>query len=163
MKNFKKILGLLLVMTLLVGSVFALASCGDKGGNGGNGGGNTPTCEHADVDDNGKCDKCAADFEDGKDLPDPPESEPAYVTYTITVKDAAGNGVAGATVRLVAADGNSGLNRLSDATGKVVFEPRPGNWKVQLTAVPEGFKAPTDYTAIDFDANGAATFVVEAE
>lgn len=158
MKNIKKILGLLLVMTLLVGSVFALASCGDKGGEGGD-----PKCEHVDVNDNGKCDKCEADFEDGKDLPDIPDSEPAYVTYTVTVKDAAGNAVAGATVKLVAEDGNSGLERLSGNDGKVVFEPGPGNWKVQLIAVPDGYKAPTDYTAIAFDANGTATFVVEAK
>ena len=158
MKNFKKILGIFLAMTLLLGSMLALASCGDKGGDG-----DKPTpCTHVDVDDNGKCDNCAADFEDGKDLPDLPAATPAYVTYTVTVKSG-DKVVKGATVKLVAADGESGVEKVTDNKGKVVFEPAPGEWKVQLIALPDGYAEIEDYTAIDFDADNTAVFVVEAK
>ena len=50
-----KILALLLVVVMCFSM---LASCNIFGS----------TCEHVDADDNGKCDKCDADFEDGKDV-----------------------------------------------------------------------------------------------
>ncbi len=55
MNTVKKILILLLAFTL----VFALASCVDGGG----GGGDTDCTEHADANNDGKCDKCNVDVE----------------------------------------------------------------------------------------------------
>ncbi len=48
----KQLLSFFLVLMLVL---FALTACG---------------CDHEDKDDNGLCDKCGEDYEDGKDLPD---------------------------------------------------------------------------------------------
>ena len=61
-----KILALLLVAVLCFGM---LASCDFFN-----------KCEHADKNDDLKCDKCGADFDDGKDVEDKPEAPKSY-TY----------------------------------------------------------------------------------
>lgn len=48
---------LLIMLSILVLTLFAITSCG---------------CEHIDKNDDGKCDVCGDAFEDGKDLPDDP-------------------------------------------------------------------------------------------
>ena len=63
-----KILALLLVAVMCFGM---LASCNLLPGN---------KCDHADKNDDLKCDKCGADFDDGKDVEDKPEAPKSY-TY----------------------------------------------------------------------------------
>ena len=65
----KKALKLLPALALCLCIVFALAACknkdNDDDGKDDGGGTTPPACEHIDADDNGKCDKCEADFTDG--------------------------------------------------------------------------------------------------
>ena len=48
MKNFKKILTVLLALSLVLGAIFTLSACGK--------------CKHVDEDGDGKCDKCDNDY-----------------------------------------------------------------------------------------------------
>lgn len=76
MKKFLSLCVLVLAMLAL------LVSCTPAGGG---------NCTHKDADDDGKCDKCNADYTDGDNQPDEPENpdtngdDPADETSTVTV------------------------------------------------------------------------------
>ena len=142
MKNFKKIIMLLLALALCLSTTAALVSCG---------GGEDPCTEHVDADKNGKCDVCEAEV----------EVEAEGDTYTLTVTDEDGNPLAGVSVQLLL-DGVApiGAEVTTGADGKAGFSPKnEGNYFAKVTKVPAGYILP-DSTASFTD--GAGTFIIEA-
>lgn len=94
--NFKKIISLLMIATMLVCS---LISCNDPD--------EGDPCTHTDTDNNGVCDTC----KDG--LP--------TVTYTVTVKDDSNQPVAGVEVALDVTGAPDVVYATSDDSGKATF------------------------------------------
>ena len=142
MNNLKKILSVLLVLSLAVATLFAITSCG---------GDKDPCTMHIDADGDKKCDKCEADM--------PPE-EPGdgKATYTVTVKDDEGNAVVGAVVEIYL----DGIVRRgeteTDANGVATFKLDEGNYSAAVVEVPAGYNFEED--AKEALKNGAVTLEV---
>lgn len=134
----KKILLILLCLTLAA-SCFVMTACGD-----------TPTecTEHTDADSNGKCDNCGADVEvectehtdaDADYLCDNCGAAvlpagPAQADVTITVKDDAGNVLAGFSA-IFSHEENEEYNLFtsaSDANGKITAKLYTGTYYVSF-------------------------------
>ncbi len=141
----KKIVGLILMCTLLFTVAVSFASCDmfkkpdddvidetpDDGGTtpeNPDDGGNTPE----NPDDGGNTPE---NPDDGGNTPEPP----VEVVHTVTVVDAAGNAVAGAVVKLIPAEGDA-VEKTTDAEGKITAS-LAGEWKAQLVSVPAGYCA----------------------
>ena len=141
MNNLKKILSVLLVLSLAVATLFAITSCG---------GDKDPCTMHIDADGDKKCDKCEADM--------PPE-EPGdgKATYTVTVKDDEGNAVAGAVVEIYL----DGIVRRgeteTDANGVATFKLDEGNYSAAVVEVPAGYDFEEEKVALT---GGAVTLEV---
>lgn len=118
MKNFKRIITLLLALTLLAAPMLALTSCA---------GDDTDCTDHIDADVNGKCDYC--------------EKVLGYV-YTVTVVDASGAPIANAKVDLFL-DGIAPLNKTTStgSDGKASFAlDKTGNYFAKVTEAPSGYE-----------------------
>lgn len=140
MKNFKKIIMLLLAFALSVAPLLALTSCGGE---------ETDCTEHNDADANGKCDYCDA------------EVEAPGTTYVVTVTDASGAPLAGAKVQLCL-DGVApvGAEVTTGADGKAaVTLKNEGNYHAKITSVPQGYVLPTSTTPL---VNNATTVAVSS-
>ncbi len=85
----------------------------------------------------------------------------AKVTYTIYVKDTAGNPVEGARVQVCIIDGNCVPGPFTDAAGKATIEVAEDDYKAKLMIAPEGYKSNDTY--FDFNSAKEATIVIEAE
>ncbi len=107
----------LLIAILALSVAFALASCGDKDGG--------ESCTHKDANDDGKCDLCSADFDDGAE-----DETPTKKTFNFTVKEAGGKALA--NVNLVLTAGQYTVNIVSDANGKASAELYPANYSVEF-------------------------------
>lgn len=120
--NFKKILSLFLAFALTLSLGISLASCGGD-----------PECtEHADNDTDGKCDTCGAAVEDEG-------GDDGKTAYTVTVKDANNQAVAGATLTLITRNYTS-EQLTTDAEGKATASLKAiGYVKAKLISVPEGY------------------------
>ncbi len=132
MKSLKKLMSVLLLLSLTLCMAFALVSCGggNEPGGSGEGGGDTPGAD------------------DGK------------ITYTVTVKDSAGNLVSGAKVQLLL-DGVApmGSEVTTGADGLATFKIKnEGEYYAKITYVPAGFDSPTVNTKL---VNNAATVTLE--
>lgn len=66
------------------------------------------------------------------------------VTYTVYVKDADGNAMAGVLVQFCDDANVCKLPVTTDAEGKVTVTYAPANYHVSITVVPEGFTADAD-------------------
>lgn len=125
----KRLLAILLVLTLSLASCFVFVACDDddKG--------------QTDEDDDEKNDG------DGDETGDTEKPEtPAKVDYTVTVIDSDGIGVMGAKVQLFDKDKNLKLPAVeTDIDGKATFNRKAGNYTVLLTHVPADYVEP-DYT-----------------
>ena len=154
MKNTKRILSLVISVVLVFGALVALTACG----------GHTHEFEgaHADADNNGACDVCNYTMRTTPVTPDKPSAPvgPKVVTYTVTVKNSAGEVVEGAYVKLIAKAhendkfGDSIPAKATDAEGKVVFEVGSDYyWSAQIQTAPEGYASEVEHDAelnIDF-------------
>lgn len=132
MKNLKKIISLLLVLSLTLCMAFALVSCGDE---------NPPENPGEQPGEN------------------PGEGE-SKITYTVTVKDTAGNAVKGVKVQLkldnVAPVGNAVT---TGDDGVATFNVKnEGNYFASVSLVPAGFILPATGTKL---VNNAATVTLE--
>lgn len=94
--NFKKIISLLMIATMLVCS---LISCNDPE--------EPPCAAHSDTDNDGVCDTC--------------EAELPTVTYTVTVKDDSNQPVAGVEVALDITGAADVAYATTDNSGKATF------------------------------------------
>jgi hypothetical protein len=129
--NFKKILSLVLALSMVLALGLILASCG----------GNTECTEHTDANTDGKCDTCGAEVE----IPGGDDK----TAYTVTLKDANNQPVAGATLTL-ATRGFTSETLTTDAEGKATASLKViGYVKASVISVPEGYVLPT--AAVEFD------------
>ena len=131
----KKIISMLLAFVLVFTLGAALVSCSDENADNGNGAG--------DNNDGGSTDT--------KD------------TYTITVKDADGNAVAGVEVAMIKVTATGEMPypgaKETAADGKVSFEVKAGDWKVAVEDVPAGYVLPENSFAFT---NKAVTITLES-
>ena len=141
MNNLKKILSVLLVLSLAVATLFAITSCG---------GDKDPCTTHVDADGDKKCDNCEADMP----AEDPDDGK---ATYTVTVKDDEGNAVVGAVVEIYL----DGIVRRgeteTDAGGVATFKLDEGNYSAAVVDVPAGYDFEEEKVALT---GGAVTLEV---
>ncbi len=131
MTNFKKIMSIILALTLVLSLGVFVTSCG----------GNDECTEHTDSDTDGKCDTCGAEVEEegGDDKTD----------YTVTLKDTNDQPVAGAVLTLTTRNYTS-EQITTDADGKATASLKAiGYVKATVVSVPEGYVLPAD--DVDFD------------
>ena len=136
MKKTKKLLALLLALTLLFGAtVGLLSSCTDPDDSEGD-----PCTTHVDADKNGKCDEC------GETVQVKPTEK---TTYTVSVKTVGGMPIEGATVVVYA---DSTLDDMegyasTDANGLAQISLYPSNtYAIELSGVPDGYSTEDYYT-----------------
>lgn len=122
----KKLLSCLLVSALLVGCSSVLSACNSNGENGAESTvQTTAACAHKDADDNGKCDLCATDFEDGVETKEIP-----VVDCTITVTLDNGDSLAG--VAFVAKNENEEYSLKSDDKGVISAALKVGKYALSF-------------------------------
>lgn len=131
----KRILSLLLALSLVLSMGVMLAGCSDENADNGSGAGNN--------DDNG--------------------TPAAKDTYVITVKDSDGNAVSGVELAMIKVTDNGETpypgTKETDADGKASFEVKSGTWKVAVEEVPAGYVLPdSKFTFTD----KAATITLES-
>ena len=155
MKNFKRIITLLLALALLLTPALALTSCGgectahvdaDKDNKCDNCGDALDCTDHIDADTDGKCDYC--------------EKVLGYV-YTVTVVDASGAPIANAKVDLFL-DGIAPLNKTAStgSDGKITFTlDKTGNYFAKVTEAPSGYEVSSVGVKL---VDGAATVTLAA-
>ena len=144
MKNFKRILALLLVLSLGACMIFGMTSCTEPETP------EDPCTEHVDDNKDGKCDKCEADVEPAGD---------GKVDYVVTVTDEEGNPVEGATVVIYLNGLVERGEETTGADGKATFRLKEDSYSAAVV------DAPVEYT-YDEEAkvnlvNNAATIRVE--
>ncbi len=158
--SFRKLLALILSLLMLAGSISILSACGlitaecTEHADGNNDGKcdicnaavdtETSACtEHSDADNNGKCDNCGADINiasSGKTL------------YTISVKTVAGMPLEGVTVYIHNTEGYGvcTLPAETNAEGIVTFElDTSSDYSIQLADVPNGYTVKSGETKAD--------------
>ena len=116
----KKLLSLLLVLSMLLTLSISLVSWDDKD------------------EDNGKGEN-NSDKNDDKNDGDEPEV-PAKVTYTVTVVDQNGDPVEGAAVQMCD-DKGCKMPAATNANGVVTFTYDPSNYHVTIVECPAGYTA----------------------
>ena len=131
----KKIISMLLALTLVFTLGVALVSCTDDSGNNDNAGNNN-----------------------GGDDTDVKE------TYVVTVKDSDGNAVAGVEVSMIKVTSTTempypGAKKETAEDGKASFEVKQGTWKVAVEDVPTGYVLPEGNFAFT---DKAVTITIEA-
>lgn len=174
MTTLKKIIGLVLVVTIFASTLMVLssckkddkththtfypawmtdaenhwhaASCGhtDQKGDLGN---------HKDKNFDDKCDIC------GYNMNSAGTNAPNIVTYTVYVKDASGNAVNDVKVWLVGPNSYT-TYKISDSKGRISFTLEDGDWKAALAEIPEGCTITLD-DRFTFDENQQVTIVIE--
>ncbi len=119
---FKKILSLVLTLTMVLTLGAGLMSCSDEPEDSDNGNTETPGGNENEGGNNG------GSTGDGKE------------TYTVTVKDAEGNAIAGAKVAKVDSDGNVYEDDeylvTTDAEGRAEFALKGEGWKATVVYLP---------------------------
>ncbi len=158
MNTMKKILMLVLALSLLVGVTLSFASCELEGLIPGTGEGTAPgtddgtepgtddepqvpdgyhcptdcTCREGLVDpDHYHCpDDCVCKLEQ-------PAPTPTDVTYIVIVRDTQGGLVEGAKV--VMSNGTTTIEKTTDATGTLTFNLAQGTWNAFVTSAPAGY------------------------
>lgn len=141
----KKILLILLVLSMLVSTSVCLFSC--DGGNETNGGEGENEGSNETNGENGE----GEGENDGQ------------VTYTIIVKDSDGNPVSGTMVQIcVAGEGGAcyPIMQRTDAEGKTSVTRDADNFKAKILSITSGYSEVEAGAYHDFDENNIATIVV---
>ncbi|MBQ8689444.1 MAG: Ig-like domain-containing protein [Clostridia bacterium] len=140
MRNFKRILTLLLALALTLSLALAITSCGGD-----------PDCtSHVDANEDGKCDNCTADVE----LPT------SKTEYTVTVKDENGAKVPGVQLTISNLSGKTEV-LTTDANGVAKGELIDDKTVVRVTyvSVPDGYYLPTTKPMFDKDATSCTVTI----
>ncbi len=131
--NFKKILSIILALSMVLTLGLLVTSCGDD----------AECTEHTDANTDGKCDTCGAEVE----TPD----DDGKTAYTVTVKDTNNKPVAG-VVLTIATHRFTSEQLTTDAQGKATASLKAvGYVKANLVSVPNGYVLNT--AAFQFDDN----------
>ena len=138
MRNFKRILALVLALALTLSLALAITSCG----------GDDACTAHVDANADGKCDNCSADV----------ETPTAKTEYTVTVKDENGAKVAGVQLKIGNLGGKTDV-LTTDANGVAKGELVDDGTVVRVfyESVPEGYILPTTKPMFD---KGATSITV---
>ena len=132
--KFKKILSLVLAICMILTLGLIVTSCGDD----------AECTEHADADNDGKCDTCGTEVKT-------PGDDDEKTAYTVTVKDSNNKAVVGATLTLATRNYTSDV-LTTDANGKATASLKAiGYVKAKLISVPDGYVLNTD--EVQFDDN----------
>ncbi len=83
-------------------------------------------------------------------------------TYTVYVKDTAGNAIAGAAVQICSLSGACQLPKVTDAEGKIESALVEDGYKALVISVPEGYVKPANDAYVNFDA-GSYTLTITIE
>lgn len=144
MEKLRRLLAIIMAVTLAMSIMLVATSCGDDNGgdggegsgnegggntdgeNGGNSGNSGTPCIHFDLDRDNKCDACGADYTE----PDP------RVEFTVTVVDEAGAPMVGVDVSILSNGDNAGGGK-TDSSGKVTLTALPGEYMVMVDGLPE--------------------------
>lgn len=175
MTTLKKILGLVLVVTIFASTMMMLSSCQKKEEkphthtfytawmNDAENHWHAPSCGHKQEkgdlgahDDNNYddlCDVC------GYDMSSANVNTNSTTVYTVYVKDASGKAVANVKVWLVGADSYTAY-KITDNKGRLTFTLGEGNWEAALAETVEGYSNTTEQRYA-FDASAEATIVLQ--
>lgn len=124
MKNIRKIISLLLVLSLALLAAMLLSSCGEEA-----------CTDHTDADTDGKCDECGAAVA----LP------PSGDVYTVTVKGEGGETVSGVALKL-STRGKESEQLVTGADGTAAYTLNKLAYvRATIISVPEGYVKPTAY------------------
>ena len=144
----KKIISIILALTLTLSALLVLASCG----------GTTECKDHKDNNGDGICDTEGC----GKAVEGTPAPVGFTINYEVTVKDAEGNEIEGAVVVITSQydpsdEVTTGAN--GKASLKLEFDEDPGFFKAYavVKSVPDGYEIP-DRVLIE---DGKATVVID--
>ncbi len=152
--NFKRLISLVLCLSMLVAFALPLTSCFGGGNNGDNG--DDPCTEHVDANGDKKCDKCEASMDEEGNTGE-------TTTYTIKVTSVGKMPLKNVTVYIHNKDGYSICTtpKQTDANGTVKFDlPRSNDYSIELSNVPEGYSVKTGNTKADrYPMNGASTVI----
>ena len=80
--------------------------------------------------------------------------------YTVYVKDASGNPIAGAAVQICDASGACQLPKLTDASGKIESALKSDTYKAKVVSAPEAYAFTEDYFYLE---NNTVTIVLQAK
>ncbi len=174
MTTLKKIIGLVLVVTIFASTLMVLSSCKKEEKThthtfypawmtDAENHWHAPSCghkeekgdlgAHKDRDYDDLCDVCGYDFSKANTNVN---STSVYIVY---VKDASGKAVANVKVMLIGADSYT-TYKMTDSKGRISFTLVEGSWQAALAEAVEGYSNTTEqrYT---FDANGEVTIVLQ--
>lgn len=94
---------------------------------------------------------------------DPTEPESTGTDYTIKVVDEGGNPVAGVKVQMCDASNLCKAPKTTDENGIAVYEDQEdGQYKAQLTKLPEGYEAEDMEAYYPFGSNTEVTITIKA-
>ena len=136
----KRILMLLLSFLLIFSVMLLAVSCGDDANDGNNDGGNSdndennaPCTDHIDEDEDGECDECGEELEEG-------DGEPQAIDITLKVRDQDGEAVVGVTFAFYENDNLVLTSLPSDANGDIELEIPEGSYSlISDTSSAEGY------------------------
>lgn len=176
MTTLKKIISLVLVVTLFVSMAAMLSSCNQKKEqehthtfyapwvSDAENHWHAASCSHKDQkgsiaahEDKNRdnyCDVCEYYMKSSG------SSANQTVTYTVYVKDANGQGVAGVKVRLQNNNSYTVVREVTDQSGRVTFEIAESDWQAVLAEAVPGYSNTVEQTYA-FDANREATIVLQ--
>lgn len=190
MKSSKRVISLILFAIFMVSMVVSLSSCNLFGPKecthtfeeawttDATNHWHKATCEHTeekgelaahvDADSNKKCDVCDYAMSTGNNAGNTGNNgtnttpSTTNVVYTVTVKNAAGEAIVGAMVKLVNASNNYVNPKPTNADGVVTFTlENKDTWKALLSVIPEGYAGDVS-TEYEFTEN-AVTIVLNAQ
>ena len=173
MTTLKKIIGLVLVVTIFASMAVMLSSCKKEEKehthkfyeawmNDADNHWHAPACEHKtekgslaaheDKNRDGICDVCSYDIKASNN------NTAVNSTYTVYVKDASGQPVANVKVMLVRENVYTAY-KITDSNGRATFTLEDGDWKAAFAEIPEG-SANTLEQRFTFDENGQVTITL---
>ena len=88
------------------------------------------------------------------------ENAASNPVYTVYVKDASGNPIAGAAVQICSLSGACQLPKVTDEEGKIESSLIEDSYKAIVISAPDAYKVSADYSYID---NYTVTIVLEAK
>lgn len=148
MKKIKYLAAVLLVLCLTI----SLCACG--------GNDDSNSTDPADTQASTAAQDSVGQTEGADEATEPP-AEDGKVTYTVTVVDGDGNGVAGAMVQICM---NTCYPGVTDASGKVQFSVPEEDYKVSFLSLPEGYTYSSEEQEFHFaDGSTDLTIVLAAE
>ena len=155
MKNFEKILSLLVCLALMLDAAMLLTAC-DGGGEGSGEEENEPCTKHIDADGNYLCDNCEAvvippcnhiDADYNGYCDECTEPYTVSVTFTVTIKDESGAGLPNITLSLYQ-NSVEKASFLTDNEGKITGTISAGAYQINAEGLPEYWTSNASFASL---------------